>query len=152
MEDRPEQIFFNDEALDRAVGMIMTLSAELFVTRDRLTVLERVLTARGFLEFNELDDYQPDKATRLLEEFVNDLSNWYVRRSRRRFWRSGTDTDKLSAYETLYECLVTIIKLLAPMTPFITEKIYQNLESSCEPVWIKTLKMPSLKSGEIYND
>ena len=74
-----------------------------------------------------LDDYQPDKATRLLEEFVNDLSNWYVRRSRRRFWRSDTDTDKLSAYETLYECLVTIIKLLAPMTPFITEKIYQNL-------------------------
>ena len=60
MEDRPEQIFFNDEALDRAVGMIMTLSAELFVTRDRLTVLERVLIARGFLELNELDDYQPD--------------------------------------------------------------------------------------------
>ena len=60
MEDRPEQIFFHDEALDRAVGMIMTLSAELFVTRDRLTVLERVLTARGFLELNELDDYQPD--------------------------------------------------------------------------------------------
>ena len=60
MEDRPEQNFFNDEALDRAVGMIMTLSAELYVTRDRLTVLERILTARGLLEPHELDDYQPN--------------------------------------------------------------------------------------------
>ena len=60
MEDRPEQTFFKDEALDRAIGMIMTLSAELYVTRDRLTVLERILTARGLLEPNELDDYQPD--------------------------------------------------------------------------------------------
>jgi len=67
MEDRPEQSFFKDEALDRAVGMIMTLAAELYVTRDRLTVLERTLTARGLLEPNELDDYQPNSDTLLVD-------------------------------------------------------------------------------------
>ena len=67
MEDRPEQSFFEDEALDRAVGMIMTLAAELYVTRDRLTVLERTLTARGLLELNELDDYQPNSDTLLVD-------------------------------------------------------------------------------------
>ena len=67
MEDRPEQSFFKDEALDRAVGMIMTLAAELYVTRDRLTVLERTLTARGLLELNELDDYQPNSDALLVD-------------------------------------------------------------------------------------
>lgn len=67
MEDRTEQTFFKDEALDRAVGMIMTLSAELYVTRDRLTVLERTLTARGLLEPNELDGYQPDSEALLAD-------------------------------------------------------------------------------------
>jgi len=67
MEDRPEQSFFEDEALDRAVGMIMTLAAELYVTRDRLTVLERTLTARGLLELNELDDYQPNSDMLLVD-------------------------------------------------------------------------------------
>lgn len=61
MEDRPEQTFFEDEALDRAVGMIMTLAAELYVTRDRLTVLERTLAAKGILSRSDLDDYQPDE-------------------------------------------------------------------------------------------
>ncbi len=60
MDERPEQVFFEDGALDRAVGMIMTLAAELYVTRDRLTVLERTLAAKGLLDLAELDDYQPD--------------------------------------------------------------------------------------------
>ncbi len=60
MENRPEQVFFEDEALDRAVGMIMTLAAELYVTRDRLTVLERTLAAKGIISQSELDGYQPD--------------------------------------------------------------------------------------------
>ena len=74
-----------------------------------------------------LKNYDPTAAGRKIESFVNDLSNWYVRRSRRRFWKSQNDDDKLSAYNTLYQTLVTLSKLLAPFTPFIAEEIYQNL-------------------------
>ena len=84
-----------------------------------------------------LDRYEPDDACRPMDEFVQSLSNWYVRRSRRRFWKSGlvdgsngADNDKLSAYATLYECLVTFNKLLAPFLPFVTEEMYQNLVRS----------------------
>ena len=66
-----------------------------------------------------LDVYQPETASRAIESFVEYLSNWYVRRSRRRFWKSDTDEDKLSAYATLYECLVTLTRLLAPFVPFM---------------------------------
>ncbi len=74
-----------------------------------------------------LDDYFAYKATRPVEQFLDDLSNWYVRRSRRRFWRSEADADKQAAYSTLYEVLVTLTKLLAPIIPFATETMYQNL-------------------------
>ncbi len=75
-----------------------------------------------------LERYDPTAASRLIRNFtVDDLSNWYVRRNRRRFWKSVTDTDKLSAYKTLYETLVTLMKLMAPMAPFISEAIYRNL-------------------------
>ena len=85
-----------------------------------------------------LDKFEPERAARSVEEFVEYLSNWYVRRSRRRFWKSGVvggsdggaDEDKLSAYATLYTCLVTLTKLLAPFMPFVTESIYQNLVRS----------------------
>ncbi len=72
-------------------------------------------------------------AARPIAEFVDDLSNWYVRRSRRRFWRSGENRDKVSAYLTLYECLVTLSQLLAPFTPFVAEEIYRNLVLSVRP-------------------
>ena len=83
-----------------------------------------------------LENFEPEKMTRDVEEFMGFLSNWYVRRSRRRFWKSGSlqdtdiDVDKLSAYATLYEVLVDLTKLLAPVIPFVTESIYQNLTSS----------------------
>jgi len=77
-----------------------------------------------------LDNYDPTEAGRRIEEFVDQLSNWYVRRSRRRFWKSESDADKLAAYFTLYQCLVTLSKLLAPFTPFIAEELYQNLVRS----------------------
>jgi isoleucyl-tRNA synthetase len=77
-----------------------------------------------------LDDYDAADAGRNIEEFVELLSNWYVRRSRRRFWKSENDQDKLSAHHTLYTCLVTLAKLLAPLTPFIAEELYQNLVRS----------------------
>jgi isoleucyl-tRNA synthetase len=80
-----------------------------------------------------LDAYNPTEAGRRIESFVNDLSNWYVRRSRRRFWKSENDADKLSAYTTLYECLVTLSKLLAPFTPFLAEELYQNLVLTAFP-------------------
>ncbi len=74
-----------------------------------------------------LDGYATDPACRAAERFVDYLSNWYVRRSRRRFWKSAADQDKLSAHATLYECLVTLNRLLAPVMPFMTESVHQNL-------------------------
>ncbi len=77
-----------------------------------------------------LDDYDTLNPARRIETFVEDLSNWYVRRSRRRFWKSEDDADKRSAYRTLHGCLATLSKLLAPFTPFLAEEMYQNLVRS----------------------
>jgi isoleucyl-tRNA synthetase len=74
-----------------------------------------------------LADFDAQAAVKAIEAFVDDLSNWYVRRSRRRFWKSESDADKGAAYATLYECLVTVAKLLAPVAPFVAEEMYQNL-------------------------
>ena len=71
--------------------------------------------------------YQIPEAARALEDFVDDMSNWYVRRSRERFWAKGMEQDKINAYMTLYTALVTVCKAAAPMIPFMTEDIYQNL-------------------------
>ncbi|UCH42723.1 MAG: isoleucine--tRNA ligase [Dehalococcoidales bacterium] len=80
-----------------------------------------------------LENYEPREGAWKIAAFVDELSNWYVRRSRRRFWKSENDVDKLSAYNTLYQCLVTLSKLMAPFTPFISEEIYQNLVCSVSP-------------------
>lgn len=74
-----------------------------------------------------LDRYDITGSARRIGEFVDDLSNWYVRRSRRRFWKSEQDVDKAAAYATLYECLTALAGLLAPYTPFVAEEMYQNL-------------------------
>jgi len=79
-----------------------------------------------------LEDYEPTLAGRKIETFVDELSNWYIRRSRRRFWKSQNDADKQASYTTLYNCLVTLSKLLAPFTPFIAEEIYRNLVCSVD--------------------
>ncbi len=73
------------------------------------------------------ESYDVTDATRPIQAFVERLSNWYVRLSRRRFWKSESDSDKLGAYATLYECLVTVSKLIAPATPFLSEALYRNL-------------------------
>jgi isoleucyl-tRNA synthetase len=80
-------------------------------------------------EYRQLmEGYDVTKAARLISNFtIDQLSNWYVRRSRRRFWKSEINKNKLSAYQTLHECLITISKLSAPFTPFISEELYQNL-------------------------
>jgi isoleucyl-tRNA synthetase len=74
-----------------------------------------------------LANYDPTGSGRRIEDFVGYLSNWYVRRSRRRFWKSESDADKLAAYGTLYDCLVTLARLMAPFAPFMAEELYQNL-------------------------
>ena len=76
---------------------------------------------------DSLDNYDPTNAGRRIEGFVDVLSNWYVRRSRRRFWKSENDAEKQSAYDTLYGCLVSLSKLIAPFTPFLAEELYRNL-------------------------
>ncbi len=79
-----------------------------------------------------LDNYDAPSAARAVEPFIDDLSNWYLRRSRRRFWKSEDDDDKHAAYATLYEVLVTLAKLLAPFVPFVSEAMYQNLVRSVD--------------------
>ena len=80
-----------------------------------------------------MDSYNPTVATRRIEGFVDILSNWYVRRNRRRFWKGENDADKLAAYSTLYQCLVTLSRLLSPFVPFMAEELYQNLTRSVNP-------------------
>ncbi|WP_129671164.1 isoleucine--tRNA ligase [Candidatus Chloroploca sp. Khr17] len=75
----------------------------------------------------DFEDYEVYPAARRIERFVDELSNWYVRRNRRRFWKSETDADKQAAYHTLYTCLLTLTKVTAPFIPFISEQIYRNL-------------------------
>ncbi|MDI6740597.1 MAG: isoleucine--tRNA ligase, partial [Candidatus Edwardsbacteria bacterium] len=80
-----------------------------------------------------LDDYDAAAVCKRIESFIEDLSTWYVRRSRRRFWKSESDTDKEAAYLTLYTCLETLLRLMAPVMPFWTEEMYQNLVRSVDP-------------------
>ncbi|WP_434310272.1 isoleucine--tRNA ligase [Hominifimenecus sp. rT4P-3] len=80
-----------------------------------------------------LNNYQIPESARALQSFVDDMSNWYVRRSRERFWAKGMEQDKINAYMTLYTALVTVAKLAAPLVPFITEDMYQNLVRSIDP-------------------
>ena len=77
-----------------------------------------------------MDDYEPTLAGRLIEEFVDEhLSNWYVRLCRRRFWKGEYEADKIAAYQTLYECLETVVRLIAPISPFFSDAIFKNLEA-----------------------
>jgi len=74
-----------------------------------------------------LEDYEPTKAARAVEDFVEELSNWYVRRNRRRFWKEGKSLNKTAAYQTLYECLASLSKIISPIAPFVGEWLYQKL-------------------------
>ena len=81
----------------------------------------------------DLDSYEIYLPTKRIERFVEELSNWYVRRNRRRFWKSESDADKHAAYTTLYTCLHTLAKLLAPFTPYLSEELYRNLVAAHDP-------------------
>ena len=83
----------------------------------------------------ELEDFDPTRAGRLIDAFVNnDLSNWYVRLNRKRFWGKEMSADKKSAYDTLYTCLMTVARLLAPFAPFYADQLYQDLGGSKESI------------------
>ncbi|MCR5486440.1 MAG: isoleucine--tRNA ligase [Lachnospiraceae bacterium] len=105
--------------------------------RESLSVMDRWILSRLNSCVREtdgdLDQYRITEAAKCLQDFVDDLSNWYVRRSRDRYWAAGMEQDKINAYMTLYTCLVTICKAAAPMIPFMTEEIYQNLVRSVDP-------------------
>ena len=102
----------------------------------KLSVMDKWILSKLNSVVGEVDDdlgnYKIPEAARALQEFVDDLSNWYVRRSRERFWAKGMEQDKINAYMTLYTCLVTFCKAAAPMIPFMTEEIYQNLVCSVD--------------------
>ena len=102
------------------------------------------------------DAYEPTRATRLIQDFtVDDLSNWYVRLNRKRFWQGAYDRDKQAAYQTLYTCLVTIAKLASPVAPFYTDRLYQNLNGgSKQERWtsVHLADFPSADEGAIDTD
>ena len=103
---------------------------------EKLAVMDKWLLSKLNTVVGEVDDnldhYRIPEAARALQEFVDEMSNWYVRRSRERFWAKGMEQDKINAYMTLYTALVTVAKAAAPMIPFMTEDIYQNLVKSID--------------------
>ena len=103
---------------------------------DKLPVMDKWLLSKLNTLITEVDDnlanYRIPESARALQEFVDDMSNWYVRRGRERFWAKGMEQDKINAYMTLYTALVTVSKVAAPMIPFMTEEIYQNLVCSLD--------------------
>ena len=104
---------------------------------EKLPVMDKWLLSKMNSMVKAVDDnlgnYRIPEAARALEEFVDDMSNWYVRRSRERFWAKGMEPDKVNAYMTLYTALVTVSKAAAPMIPFMTEEIYQNIVVKVDP-------------------
>ena len=126
---------------------------------DQLPVMDKWLLSRLNTTVqavdNDLANYKIPEAARALQEFVDEMSNWYVRRSRERFWAKGMEQDKINAYMTLYHALVTIAKTAAPMIPFMTEDIYQNLVRSVDkdaPESIHLCDFPTVNEAWIDKD
>ncbi|MBR1439720.1 MAG: isoleucine--tRNA ligase [Lachnospiraceae bacterium] len=103
---------------------------------DKLPVMDKWILSRLYSAIKDtdqnLENYRIPEAAKALDAFVDELSNWYVRRSRERFWAKGMEQDKIDAYMTLYTCLTEICKAAAPMVPFMTEEIYQNMVRSVD--------------------
>ena len=123
---------------------------------DKLTVMDKWLLSKMNTMVKTVDgdlaNYRIPEAARALQEFVDDMSNWYVRRSRERFWAKGMEQDKINAYMTLYTALVTVSKAAAPMIPFMTEEIYQNLVRSIDPEAPESIHLclfPEVKEEQI---
>ena len=112
---------------------------------DKLAVMDKWLLSRLESTVKAVDDnlanYRIPEAAKALQSFVDDMSNWYVRRSRERFWAKGMEQDKINAYMTLYTALVTVAKAAAPMIPFMTEDIYQNLVKSIDASALESIHL-----------
>ena len=126
---------------------------------DQLPVMDKWLLSKLNSVVKTVDDclanYKIPESARALQEFVDEMSNWYVRRSRERFWAKGMEQDKINAYMTLYHALVTIAKTAAPMIPFMTEDIYQNLVRSVDkdaPESIHLCDFPTVNEAWIDKD
>ena len=126
---------------------------------DQLPVMDKWLLSRLNTTVqavdNDLANYKIPEAARALQEFVDEMSNWYVRRSRERFWAKGMEQDKINAYMTLYHALVTIAKTAAPMIPFMTEDMYQNLVRSVDKDAIESIHLcdfPTVNEAWIDKD
>ena len=126
---------------------------------DKLTVMDKWILSRLHSTIRAVDDdlagYRIPEAARALDSFVDDLSNWYVRRSRERFWAKGMEQDKVSAYMTLYTCLTELCRIAAPMIPFMTEEIYQNLVASIDksaPESVHLCRFPQVNEAWIDED
>jgi isoleucyl-tRNA synthetase len=122
---------FADPALPEGDTPVSENPLDQWITGRLNQVVSRCTTA--------LENSDSYTATLMIESFIDDLTNWYVRRSRRRFWKSELDSDKNHAYATLYHVLVKLIKLLAPFTPFFTEVMYQNLVISVRPTALESV-------------
>ena len=123
---------------------------------EKLSVMDKWLLSKMNTMVKTVDEnlgsYRIPEAARALDEFVDEMSNWYVRRSRERFWAKGMEQDKINAYMTLYTALVTVCKAAAPMIPFMTEEIYQNLVCSIDkeaPESIHLCDFPVAKEEQI---
>ena len=123
---------------------------------DKLTVMDKWLLSKMNSMVKAVDDnlwnYRIPEAARALQEFVDEMSNWYVRRGRERFWAKGMEQDKINAYMTLYTALVTVAKAAAPMIPFMADEIYRNLVCSVDeaaPVSVHLCDFPTVDEEQI---
>lgn len=123
---------------------------------DKLSVMDKWLLSRLNTLIkavdNNLANYKVTETAKVLQDFVDELSNWYVRRSRERFWGKDMNQDKINAYMTLYTALTTVVKLAAPMVPFITESIYRNLVCSVDdkaPISVHLCDFPAANEAFI---
>ena len=123
---------------------------------DKLTVMDKWLLSKMNSMVKAVDDnlwnYRIPEAARALQEFVDEMSNWYVRRGRERFWAKGMEQDKINAYMTLYTALVTVAKAAAPMIPFMADEIYRNLVCSIDataPISVHLCDFPTVASEQI---
>ena len=124
-----------------------------------LTAMDRWILSRLYTTVGEVDrrlaNYEIPETARALQDFVNDLSNWYVRRSRERFWAKGMEADKIAAYMTLYTSLVTLAKIAAPMLPFLAEDIYRNLvatQDASAPESVHLCDFPEVMTSFVDKD
>jgi isoleucyl-tRNA synthetase len=131
------------DGFDRSVGVADEDRAE--IDRWILSLLEQTIATTTAA----LDDYDALRAGAAIETFVDQLSNWYVRRNRRRFWKAASGADKQAAYSTLYECLETVNRLLAPFVPFISEAVHQNLVRAIAPEAPISVHMTTWPRGDL---